>query len=400
MGGQRLHLITFSNLFPSSVMPMHGLFVYERMRRVAETMDCKWSVVAPVPAVIWPMRRGVYKQWAKVPLREQWQGVDVYHPRFRHWPGMSGVRQADAVAAGSRSLLGQLLAGGDGVLDVHYLWPDGVAAAKLAAEFVVPFTLTARGTDVNVLAQDPKLAPRMAEAASRAHACMAVSEVLAQRFAEACKLSPAKVMTVRNGVDLEHFVPCQQADDQFAARRALGLPEQGRIAISVGRLVAGKGFDVAARAVSEVSDAKLVLVGDGPERESLANLGGTNVIFLGALPPDKVAIAYRAADVFVLPSHREGWPNVVTEALASGLPVVATPVGGIPQIMGGEQPEAYLGALVPVGDTAGFAAAIQRVLDDEKCSGRVRAFAERYGWEEPVTLLQQTFRSACGEVVK
>lgn len=402
-----MHLVTFSNLFPSSVMPGHGSFVYERMRRVAAASSCKWSVVAPVPEVIWPLRRGIYKLWADVPLHEQWpielqgagdehgQRVNVYHPRFRHWPGMSQRRQADAVAAGAKSVVAELLAAGDGVLDAHYLWPDGVAAAKLAKELSVPFTLTARGTDVNVLAQDESLAPRIAEAASRAHACMAVSDALSKRFAAACKLPDSKVVTVRNGVDLERFTP----GDAAVARRALGLPESGRIVVSVGRLVSGKGFDVAVRAVRELPDTTLVLVGDGPERSNLAALGGDHVIFLGARPAAEVAIAYQAADIFVLPSHREGWPNVVTEALACGLPVVATPVGGIPQIMGGEQPEAYLGALVPVGDVAGFTAALQRVLDAGKHTSQVRAFAERYGWQEPIEQLVETFRRACGGVV-
>ncbi|MGK0299527.1 MAG: teichuronic acid biosynthesis glycosyltransferase TuaC [Planctomycetota bacterium] len=390
-----MHLVTFSNLFPSSVMPGHGTFVYERMRRVAAASGCRWSVVAPVPEVIWPLRRGIYKQWADVPSREQWQGVDVYHPRFRHWPGMSQRHQANAVAAGAKSVVRELLAAGDGVLDAHYLWPDGVAAAKLAEEFSVPFTLTARGTDVNVLAQDASLAPRIAEAAARAHACMAVSDALSKRFAAACKLPESEVVTVRNGVDLERFVP----GNPVAARRALGLPEVGRIVVSVGRLVAGKGFDVAVRAVRDLPNTTLVLVGDGPERSKLAGLGGDRVKFLGVLPATEVATAYQAADVFVLPSHREGWPNVVTEALASGLPVVATPVGGIPQILGGEQPEPFLGALVPVGDVAGFAVALQRVLDDEKRTSEVRAFAERYGWQEPIEHLVQTFRRACGEVV-
>lgn len=391
-----MHLVTFSNLFPSSVMPVHGAFVYERMRRVVAALGCRWSVVAPVPEVVWPLRRGIYKQWSHVPLREQWQGVDVYHPRFRHWPGMSQRRQAAAVAAGAKAVVRELLASGDGVLDAHYLWPDGVAAAKLAEELAVPFTLTARGSDVNVLAQDSILAARIAEAAGRAHACMAVSDALSKRFAAACQLPDSLVVTVRNGVDLERFAP----GDAIAARRALGLPESGRIVISVGRLVPSKGFDVAVRAVRELPDTKLILVGDGPERSNLAALGGDHVRLLGALPPDEVAMAYRAADVFVLPSHREGWPNVVTEALASGLPVVATPVGGIPQILGGEQPESFLGALVPIGDTAGFTVALQRVLDGQKHTKEVRAYAERYGWQEPVEQLVQVFRNAGGEVVE
>jgi len=395
-----MHIITFSNLFPSSVMPTHGIFVYERMRRVAIASGCRWSVVAPVPAVMWPLRNlggGQYKKWSQVPLRETWQGVDVYHPRFRHLPGMSQSRQADAVSKGARDVVRSLVADGDAVLDAHYLWPDGVAAGQLAQELSVPFTLTARGTDVNVLAQEPKLAGRIADAARRAHRCMAVSTALSQRFAESCGLSEDAVETVRNGVDLERFAPGDAPDDVRAARQELGLPTTGRIALGVGRLVSTKGFDVAAKAVASIPDTHLVLIGDGPDRQDIEAAGGGCVTFLGGLPPEKVAVACRAADVFVLPTHREGWPNVVTEALASGLPVVATPVGGIPQILGGSEPEAHLGALVDVGDVAGFRAAIQRVLDGGKHTQEVRSFAESYGWAEPVEQLLATFRSAIGE---
>ena len=96
-----MHIVTFGNLFPSSVMPTHGIFVYERMRRVAAACGARWSVVAPVPEVIWPLRRGIYRQWHQVPLQETWGGVMVHHPRFRHWPGLSQNRQADAVWVGS-----------------------------------------------------------------------------------------------------------------------------------------------------------------------------------------------------------------------------------------------------------------------------------------------------------
>lgn len=377
-------------------MPTHGIFVYERMRRVAEMSGCRWSVVAPVPAVMWPLRRGIYRQWAKVPWRETWQGVDVHHPRFRHWPGMSQSRQADAVAKGSRQLVRKLVLGGDAVIDAHYVWPDGVAAGTLAKELAVPFTLTARGTDVNVLAQDAQLAMRIAEAAGRAQQCMAVSTALSERFADACGLPRERVVTVRNGVDLERFAPGDQAE----ARAELGLPTKGHIALGVGRLVTGKGFDVAARAVQTLQDAHLVLIGDGPEQQNIEAAGGGCVTFLGALPPAKVAVACRAADVFVLPTHREGWPNVVTEALASGLPVVATPVGGIPQILGGPKPPPHLGALVEVGDVVGFASAMQRVFDDGKQTTEVRTFAENYGWQQPVEQLVGTFRRALGQAVR
>ena len=384
--------MTFTNLFPSTVDARRtALFVCERMRRVAgaSSATATWSVVAPVPAVVWPLRRGDYRRWARVPIAETWQGVDVRHPRFRHWPGISQRRQADAVQRGARAVVGQLCERATVVLDAHYLWPDGVAAAGLAAELGVPFTLTARGSDVNVLGRDPYVRERIAAAAARAHACMAVSDALGERFAEIAGLPREGVTTVRNGVDLERFAP----GDAREARRALGLPVDGRLVLGVGRLVAGKGFALAARCMAELGEAMLVLVGDGPERAAIAAAGGERVRFLGTQPPDRTALAYRAADVLVLPSEREGWPNVVTEALASGLPVVASRVGGIPQILG-DDPEPWLGALVDAGDRAGFVAALGRVLEVGNERARVRAFAERYGWREPVEHLVATFARA------
>ena len=388
-----VHVVTFTNLFPSAAMPTHGLFVRERMRRVVAAGGFSWTVVAPVPRVVWPLRRAVFRDWDAVPAREEVEGVVVHHPRFRHWPGVSQRRQATAVREGARALVRELCADGDVVLDAHYLWPDGVAAGELAQELGVPFTLTARGSDVNVLAQDPKVAARIAAVAARARRCMAVSDALATKFAAAAQLPSDAVHTVRNGVDLQRFAP----GDRARARAELGLPRDGRVAVGVGRLVPGKGFAVAAEAVGRVRDLRLVLVGDGPERGRIEAAGGGRVTFLGAQPPEQVACAYRAADVFVLPSEREGWPNVVTEALASGLPVVASRVGGIPQILG-EAPPPHLGALTSPGDVDGVAVALQRVLAAGDRRADVRAHAERYGWDEPVEALVSTFREAAAGV--
>jgi glycosyltransferase involved in cell wall biosynthesis len=140
---------------------------------------------------------------------------------------------------------------------------------------------------------------------------------------------------------------------------------------------------------------QLVLAGDGPERHRLLAAGGARVRCLGSLAPDQVAQALRAADLLVLPSEREGWPNVVTEALASGLRVVATRVGGLPEILGEPARDDHsLGALVPPRDDAAFAAAIAAVLAQPADPARVRAYAERWSWEQPVGTLARLLQSA------
>jgi glycosyltransferase involved in cell wall biosynthesis len=135
----------------------------------------------------------------------------------------------------------------------------------------------------------------------------------------------------------------------------------------------------------------LVLVGEGPERRRLASLlPRERIHFLGGLPRAQVSLAYRACDVAVLPTYREGWPNVVTETLASGLPVVASEVGGIPEIL--SDPE--LSALVPAGDEEALVQAITRFLTNPPDPAQVRGLAERYSWDEPVSRLSELFRSA------
>ena len=112
------------------------------------------------------------------------------------------------------------------------------------------------------------------------------------------------------------------------------------------------------------------------------------LIFLGGLAHSEVARAYQACDVFVLPSSREGWPNVVTEALACGCPVVASRTWGVPEIL----TDPSLGKMVPAGDEAALGCAIQAMLEAPPDQGQVRALAERYSWEPVVSMLAELYQ--------
>ena len=379
-------VITFTNLFPSQVFPQHGLFVKERMQRVAAGGSLDWSVVSPVPLVPWFLRRGDYVAWARLPDQETIAGIPVLHPRYRHWPGLSLSTQATRMAEASFACVRNALAGRRGLLDAHYAYPDGVAASLVAARLGIPFTITARGSDLNVVAAHPRVREQITRAAHGAAALFAVSDALCARFSEVAGLSEGRVRLARNGVDTELF----HLGDSGRARAELGLPSVGKLVLGVGRLVAGKGFHLLGEWL-RASEHRLVLVGAGPERARLESvLPAGKTIFLGSLPQERVALAYRACDLFVLPSEREGWPNVVTEALASGLPVVATAVGGIPQILGGSP----YGKLVPSGDSTALASALEAMLAELPQKAAVRAFALRWSWDEPVALLRAAFTEA------
>lgn len=380
-------IVTFTNLFPSAVLPTHGLFVQDRMRRVAARSGLDWQVVCPVPSVPPGLRRAEHRALRGLPERELVDGVEVWHPRYFHLPGLSTRAQPRRIARAALPVVSRLAQQGPIVLDAHYAWPDGVAALAIAQQLGVRCLVTARGSDVNLLARLPGLRTRLRATLPAAFQLLAVSDDLRRKFAEAAGVPPERVLLARNGVDLERFRP----GDPAAARGALGLPESGRLLLGVGRLVRGKGFDELVP-IAAATGSRVVLIGDGPERGRLLRLGGERLLLLGNRPQSEVATAYQACDLLLLPSAREGWPNVVTEALASGLPVVAYAVGGVPEIL----TDPRLGRVVPPGDARGLGAAAADLLAAPPSRAEVAGFARRFAWEPTIELLVRRFHDALG----
>jgi len=185
---------------------------------------------------------------------------------------------------------------------------------------------------------------------------VAVSRQVADRLGT---IVPGKEITViAPGIDIERFAP----GDKQLARRRLGLNAGWRIVGSVGRLHPIKGHRFLIEALHELPDyLHAVLVGDGPVRAELEQLAkelalSERVHFLGHR--DDLECIYPAFDVFCLPSLSEGLPRTLLEAQASGIPVVATNVGGVPEAVCDVS-----GLIVPPADANALAAAIRQALD-------------------------------------
>ena len=197
-----------------------------------------------------------------------------------------------------------------------------------------------------------------------------------QPFAETLAdrgVSRARITVLHNGVREMGAVPAAVA----GARRALGLRDSERVILSVGRLSREKGQAYLIRALPALRGrARLVFVGDGPDRSSLENLARAlgvqrSVVFAGMTA--NVSPFYAMANVFVLPSLSEGSPNALLEAMACGLPVVATRVGGVPEIA----TDGATALLVPPKDPLSLARAIDRLLNDVDLGATLGASARR-----------------------
>jgi glycosyltransferase involved in cell wall biosynthesis len=390
-----INVLTFSALYPNREMPYQGIFVENRLRRLVESGEVAATVVAPVPWFPFESPRfGRYGTFARVPREERRHGIAVLHSRYVAIPKV-GMAAAPYLMYRSlrtcmRALMRDRLA--FDLIDAHYFYPDGVAAALLGRSLGKPVVITARGTDVTLIANHALPRRWIRWAAARAAGIVAVSEALRTRLI-ALGIEASRIEMLRNGVDLELFAP----RDRAAARRALGLDVDGTVVLSVGQLISLKGHDLALQAVARLSGATLVIVGEGPQAAALERLAAQlgvseRVRFPGAMPQERLATWYSAADALVLASSREGLPNVLLEALACGTPVVATAVWGTPEIVAA--PAA--GRLVEARTPEALAAALRDLLADPPARAAVRAFAERFAWGPTTAGQIRMFRSILG----
>jgi glycosyltransferase involved in cell wall biosynthesis len=319
---------------------------------------------------------------AGTPQRETYHGIDVQHPRY-FLPPKIGMNFAPfAMAMGAKPAIQRLLEEGFDfdVIDAHYYYPDGVAAALLARHFNKPFTVTARGTDLNLIPQYALPRRMMQWAASRATASIGVCSALMDVLRE-WNMPPERLHVMRNGVDLIRFRPVPQD----TARTELGLTGSPLL-VSVGYLIERKGHHIAIEALAQLlpthPNARLIIIGDGQESAKLQSLCQSlgvqaQVTFTGALPNVDLYKWYSAADIMILASSREGWANVLLESMACGTPVVAARIWGTPEVVA----DAVAGRLVDQRDGKAFATSISALLAVYPDRAKVRSYAEQFSWQ-------------------
>lgn len=372
-----LRLLTFTSLYPNAEQPSHGVFVENRLRHLVASGRVASRVVAPVPWLPKALGHvGRYASFARVPRRETRYAIEIHHPRYPVLPKI-GMTLAPALLAAAMLPVLQRLEAAEpfDLIDAHYFYPDGVAATLLGAWLGKPVVVTARGTDINLIPKHAAPRAMIRWAARHAAAIIAVSQALKDELVR-LGVAPDKVTVLRNGVDLALFGPT----DRDETRRALGVA--GRVLLSVGQLIPRKGHDLVIGALPMLPDATLLIAGDGPDRAALEArahaLGvAARVRFLGLVEHARLAPLYGAADALVLASSREGWANVLLEAMACGTPVVASDIWGNPEVVA--RPEA--GVLMRTRDAAGVAEAVARLFAALPDRAATRRYAEAFGWE-------------------
>jgi glycosyltransferase involved in cell wall biosynthesis len=370
--------LTFSTLFPNAAQPTHGVFVANRLSHLLRTGAVSTEIVAPVP---WFPSKNPrfehYARYAAAPKFERFGDTPVFHPRYPVIPRIGMNLAPGLLYFAARRAVASILQAGFSfdLIDAHYFYPDGVAAVLLGRKFGKPVVITARGSDINEIADYAVPRRMILWAAREAAGIITVCQALKDRLVE-IGANGRDIRVLRNGVDLQVFRPANRDD----ARAKHGLA--GQVLLSVGHLIPRKAHHLVIEALASLPGMTLLIAGDGPEKSALNELCrklgvGERVRFLGQVPHAGLAELYSAADVLVLASSREGWANVLLEAMACGTSVVASNVWGAPEVV----TEPAAGLLVADRTGPAFAAAIAQLLSNPPSRAATRSYAERFSWD-------------------
>jgi len=394
----RLRIVSLVLAYPSVVQPGLGVFIRSRLR--AMTGHAEVRVLAPVPLfAIWKPG-GVWRELQRLARLEHDGSLEVRRPRWAYVPG-AGVLHPILLFLQMIGPLRQLRQEFDfDLIDAHFAHPEGIAAALLGHWSGRPFTITLRGCEVD---HAKPLLRRWAMrwAMKRAARVIAVSARLS-RFAVSMGADPNRTITVPNGVDTAVFYP----RDRELSRRRHSLPPGRKLILSAAVWMPLKGQLSMVRALKSLIGrgyaVDLVLVGNQHQfpdytamvKSEIAALHlREHVHCLGHIAPESLAELMSAADVFCLASTREGWPNVVHEAQACGLPAVSTDVGGIPEMI----PEPAYGLIVPVDDQPALAQSLACALDTAWDREAIVRWGRSRSWDQVGREVVHAMTSALAE---
>jgi len=376
-----MKVLVITNLFPNRTAQHVAMFNKQQIVELANHCDLK--VIAPI--AYFPLIKSLKEShsWRDVPARDVIDGIEVFYPRYLVTPKIGRALYGFTFLSPVKKLVKEITKGFN--FDVIYgtwAYPDGFASALIAKSLDKPLVLKVHGTDINELAKSYLRGKLIKFALKEAKTVLAVSDALKQAVI-GLGIPEEKVYLLPNGLDTDKFSPMPKLQQ----RGRVNLPKDNQVILFIGNLKPVKGLTYLLGAFNAIrknngNNIRLVLVGDGKQRQELeakvASFGmEKDVSFMGMRPHAEVPLWLNASDVLCLPSLHEGMPNVVLEALACGIPVVATNVGGIPEII----EENANGFLVPPQDSKILAEKLKLALSKSWNTPKLRGCVEHLSWQ-------------------
>ncbi len=398
-----MRVLVISQMFPCNRFPTSGVFFANLMKELSPLVD-ELIIVTPrpyIPKILMKMNMR-WGKWGLDPMVSKWEGIEIIRPYVLHLRGiahcgLSGILMQYSLVNLVRHLIKER---NIELILAYNMIPEGVAAQRLARMFKLPVAFWAIGSDVNTYANYSRLNYYLSrKCIEDSNLILTESMDLEKKIREFTKKA-VPVRTFYKGIDLSNF---QDIPHKSVLREKLGLNEEKRYILFVGRLSAEKGIFELCQAFAAISkryhDIDLLLVGEEIEKFKIVAFFKEEGIlhrvhFAGIVPYKEVSYYMRVSDIFALPTWAEGLPNVVMEAMFIGLPVVATHVDGIPEIL----ENGVTGLSVPVKDVEKLTKEIIKMTEDtnlrESCVKNAKILInEKFNVKNNVVVLHDLLKS-------
>jgi glycosyltransferase involved in cell wall biosynthesis len=386
---QRLQIAIATNFFPSNSQPYRGRPMYEQLRALAKLADVHVLCLDPAYPAHKLLRPRTFL-YRDVETSHKLPGLNVEYLQYPALPVIT--RFLNGYSCG-RALVNRLDKLRPDVLIGFYVYPEGFGALNAARELNIPVVIGALGSDLRRI-ENYVIERLIGQTLRKSAFIVTVSDELRERAIQ-FGIAPEKCRTIHNGCDFSIFQP----SDRQAARLELKIPTDTELILFTGRFVPLKGIRDLLEAVSLLASGRprihLACIGEGPldrevrQRASQPDLRD-HVTFTGPVDAHRIARWLAASDVFCLPSHSEGCPNVVIEALSCGRPVVASNVGGIPELM-----DPRCGILVTPKDPEQLAQGLAKALDKPWNEDEIVGSFRR-SWDDMARETYEVARSVVG----
>lgn len=377
-------LLIITNLYPTPWDPQRGTFNFQQFNYLAEYMDIR--LITPIS---WKERLQ-NRHTRTVPLSPHPLQDKVIYPWYWYTPGILRGSYGLSMWASIRIQCNTWIR----EFDPQYVlsswaYPEGMAGSLLARQLGIPAFVKVHGSDINVIANIPSVRRQIRSWGKQITSVAAVSKNLGRKL-QKIGIPESKIKIVYNGVDQQRFYPLPA--DQIS--KELGLTNSSRI-LFVGNLKKEKGCMDLLESFSQLSphhpELKLFFAGTGTMLASMEQFCIINnlidkVQFLGKVEHAELNYWYNAASIVCLPSYNEGVPNVLLEAMACGTPVVATSVGGIPEIVTQDT-----GLLVQPGNTHALQKALDAALRHDWNRKTINRHAQQFSWEKNIRQMLDMF---------
>jgi len=384
-----MKVASVSHIFPNAINPNSGVFVKERLKHIAQKIDL--SIFAPVPSFPFIDYTSKYAGMSTIESVEEIDGLQVHHPRYFMIPKYFKFLDALFYSKSMFSFMERMTLDHEyELMDFHWVYPDAIAGLDWARKLGKKTVVTVRGNEAIYYYEKGLLRRTVQKKLNEFDHLITVSNDLKHKIVSEYNVDASKISVVSNGIDVGKFFYIEQE----LARKRLNLATNRQYILTVSRLSSEKGLPHLLNAFAKIKNSatELIIVGDGPLKDSLVSLGmalGINerVRFMSSLGHADICYWYNAADVFCLPSLWEGCPNVVIEALACGTPVVATQVGGIPDLV----PSNDYGVLVPPGNPDSLALSLDKALAKDWNRQKISEFGSVNSWEDVADMVINIF---------